>query len=1122
MPRNQDQPEHRFFTGSFHPDLEAALAHEVAAYKRAHGPLAPLLLLVPTNLLKVYLARRLAESIGAHANLRFQTLTDLVRALTPTETKPLPRYADELIVEDMIRENVPADSWFGPVRDGAGFRASLLAAIRDLKQADIGPVALRSASRGLPREKFTQLADLYAAYEQRLRKLGYSDEDDLLKLAMSTFSVQRSAFSVRVMIYGFYDFNHLQRQFIAALVAARPVTVFMPYQQDGAFQFAEPTLHWFEETLGIEPEPFAVAAVGDRGESGATAADRGHRPRLQPAEAAELPRTLENLRSGLFLGRDLAKTGEPDPSQLQIISAPGEPREVAEILRESVRASRDSNAPLYHCAVLARTADSYSETIRDAARARGLSVHLQGGESLLRQAAAQAVLLLPRIVADNFRRSTVLEFVSLAPLDVVRLLGDTHGAHFQTGTLARLSAEAGVVAGADSWRTRLARSIHGELGRKQRAEEAGEALPRGFEERLAAARACEAFIQKLLATLESIPAEGAWSQLAAAIEQAARRLLAPSDVLDAALGCVRSLAALEPIRPRVTLPDFIELTRKAIGEKRERETRFEGGGVFVGGLESCRGVSWPVVIVPGLVESSFPRVVREDPILRDPERKRINREMDGEVREPDPAAGEKRLPARLPMKEAGHDEERLLFQLAVESARERLVLTYPRLDPFSGAERVPSIFLVHALEALRGGTATFETLKEDALHLTVPMQDTSLAVVAAIGDRGFGRVAETRRSPAAATATDRVPLDIREHDLATMRGALEGKLRALGPYLDAVSPWIRRGLACERRRWGTPAYTEFDGVFRSDAAKQALAQWCEGRVWPATSLERFARCPFEFFMTDLLGIEDTEDPEEAESIAVRDLGILWHDILKRATETLVAEHLWPARPADVAPAVARAHAVADERFHVFEASGVTGQPVLWEITREKIRADLETWLAFEAKQSDYTPHRFEHQIDDATVLGARVRGRVDRIDVARNGKRWRVFDYKTGKKPFPAESFHRGTALQIPVYMLALEAAGSGVEVASGYYYYITHAGRLKQSGWSRETLRQREAHLREILAAITASIREGRFFLTASGRDAAGVTMPEAALKALDETKQADEHWQRLVTTLEEPGDDE
>lgn len=1117
MPKDADKPDHRFFTGSFHPQLEAALAQEITAFKRAHGPLAPLTILVPSNLLKVYLARRLAGTIGAHANLRFQTLADLARTLTPSDAKPLPKYADELIIEDVVRERVAADSYFGPVRDGAGFRASLLSAIRDLKQADIPPAEFRRVSRGLPPEKFTQLADLYGAYEQRLRKLGYSDEDDLLKLAISAFSAQRSMFGVRVLIYGFYDFNCLQRQLIAAVAAARPVTVFMPYQQDGAFQFAEPTLYWFEQTLGIEPEPFAVAAVGDRGESGAAATDCGHRPRRQPEEAAELPRTLENLRSGLFLGRDLATNEEPDSSQLQIISAPGEPREVREILREA-----STRSPLHQCAVLARTADSYSESIRDAARARGLAVHLQGGESLLRQAAAQAVLLVARIVADNFRRSTVLEFVSLAPLDVVRLLGDAHGAHFQTGTLARLSAEAGIVAGAESWRTRLARAIHGELGRKQRAEEAGEALPRGFEERLAAARACEAFIRKLLAKLESIPAEGAWSQLAAVVEQAARRLLAPSDELEAALGCVRSLASLEPIRPRVTLPEFIELARKAIGEKRERATRFEGGGVFVGGLESCRGVSWPVVILPGLVESSFPRVVREDPILRDWEREKINQSMEtvgrvpsrGEVRSA-PREGT-RPTSRLPIKLSGHDEERLLFQLAVESARERLVLTYPRLDPFSGSERVPSIFLLHTLEALRGGTATFDTLKADPLHLTVPMQDTDPAVVAAIGDRGSGRVTEMPRSPTAATV-----LDIREYDLAAIRGAMDGKLRALGPYLNAVSPWIRRGLDGERRRWGTPAYTEFDGVFRSDAAKRALAEWCEGRVWPVTSLERFARCPFEFFMTDLLGIEDLEDPEEAESIAVRDLGILWHDILKRATETLVAEHLWPARPTDVASAVTRARAVAEERFSAFERSGVTGQPVLWEITREKIRTDLETWLAFEAKQSDYMPHQFEHRIDDATVLGARVRGRVDRIDAARDGKRWRVFDYKTGKKPFPAESFHRGTALQIPVYMLALESAGSGVEVASGYYYYITHAGRLKQSGWSRELLRTREAHLREILMAITASIREGRFFLTASGRDAVGVTMPAAALEALDEIKQADEHWRRLAATLEEPKSD-
>src|ERR1043166_9256728 len=98
--------KHRFHTGSFFPELESALANEIANFKQEHGALAPLTILVPTNLLKVYLPRRLAESFGGHANLRFQTLTDLVRSLTPPDARPLPQFADELIIAELIARRV--------------------------------------------------------------------------------------------------------------------------------------------------------------------------------------------------------------------------------------------------------------------------------------------------------------------------------------------------------------------------------------------------------------------------------------------------------------------------------------------------------------------------------------------------------------------------------------------------------------------------------------------------------------------------------------------------------------------------------------------------------------------------------------------------------------------------------------------------------------------------------------------------------------------------------------------------------------------------------------------------------------------------------------------------------
>lgn len=1044
---------HRFYTGSFFPELESALANEIAGFKREHGPLAPLNILVPTNLLKVYLPRRLAESFGGHASLRFQTLTDLVRTLSPTEAKPLPQFADELIIAGLVARRVTRGSYFHPVSEGLGFRAALLSAIRDLKQADISPSELRKAARGLNRAKFAQLADLYEAYESALKEKNFTDDDDLLRLAVKASDSQLSTLNSQLLIYGFYDFNHLQRELIAALARRASTTVFMPYHPNEAFRYAEPTLRWFERTLGVEAEHYAD--VGD----------------------AELPSTLANLRSGLFVGRELRQVGEPDPWQVAILSTPGESREAREMLREAVQFAKRSEKSLHHAAVLARNVENYADPLRDCAASRGCTVHVHGGQSLLQQPVAQAVLLLTRIVDEDFSRRTVLEFLSLSPIRLDEALPEKHRARFLPSAWAQISADAGIVRGADAWLQRTAQWIRSELRRKAYLEERGEPVSPRVEERIAMARAMEAFAQRLFGALATIPRDSKWSTMVAAVERVATQYLTPSDELTSALNCIRDLAALEPIRETVRLADFIEFARKTIEAQRVSDARFEEGGLFVGGLESCRGVTWPMVVIPGLIESSFPRVIREDPILLDQERKVLSEHGGGD---------------RLPLKLTGHDEERLLFQLAVESARERLVLTYPRLDPFNGSPRVPSILLLHVLEALRGGSANFELLNVDPLHRVVPLTETA-------GD-----------SPGDTL------VDVGEYDLNTTHSALRRGVRTLKPYLDTVSPWIAHGLGCERKRWGSPAFTEFDGVFQSKEAKELLARRFDGEVWSVTALERFARSPFQFFLTDVLGIEEFDEPEEAETISALDLGSLWHGILREVVGRFQEEKLWPVRAGDRKRQLDLLHKIGHEQFDRFEKHGVTGYAILWEICREKTLAELEAWLDVESEDGSFTPLHVEYPLPAATVFGVPIKGRADRIDTAVHGGAWRVYDYKTGSKPFKAASFNEGRALQIPLYLLALESAAKQT-VSDGYYYYVTRRGGLKRVGWTREQLTAAEPHLQKLVQEIVASIRAGRFFLTDSVTAVAGVTLPEAALKKLMEFKLADPHWTKFAATLEE-----
>jgi ATP-dependent helicase/nuclease subunit B len=76
----------------------------------------------------------------------------------------------------------------------------------------------------------------------------------------------------------------------------------------------------------------------------------------------------------------------------------------------------------------------------------------------------------------------------------------------------------------------------------------------------------------------------------------------------------------------------------------------------------------------------------------------------------------------------------------------------------------------------------------------------------------------------------------------------------------------------------------------------------------------------------------------------------------------------------------------------------------------------------------------------------RVRGKVDRVDVAPDPPRFAVYDYKTGRAVSPA-MVERGLSFQLPVYLLALQANGVGQPVA-GAFYVLRRADEVRKTGY--------------------------------------------------------------------------
>ena len=292
---------------------------------------------------------------------------------------------------------------------------------------------------------------------------------------------------------------------------------------------------------------------------------------------------------------------------------------------------------------------------------------------------------------------------------------------------------------------------------------------------------------------------------------------------EAVIGCVEQLAGLEVFQPRVPFDAFAEYCQKSLESAMDQPEKFQGGGIFVGDVMSARGLSWPLVIVPGLVEKRFPRVIREDPLLLDAERARVN--------------------AELPRKLDGYDEERLLFSLAVAAAGEQLVLSYPRLEPATSRPRLASFLLLEYV-----GATSFPAL--DKLSRIIP-----LSPVRAVDE----------------------PLTEREFDLTAL-----ASLTDQSPYLRQVSPLLADGVIHVHTRWHEHQLTLYDGLLGGPEALKLLRDrfGLEKLIISTTSLEDFFGCPFYYFQKHVLGIEPWEEPEAALSINALDLGSLYHSILE--------------------------------------------------------------------------------------------------------------------------------------------------------------------------------------------------------------------------------------------------
>ena len=1053
--------------------LAESLRGVVDGLKR-DDPLAPVTVVGPSNYANLSLRHDFAR-IG-FVNVRFMVFSRLAEFLGAPRMASAGRTPLTRVIENAAVRSV-ASSAVGPLgdlREHSSTLRSLKQSFRELRSVtNAGLDALASTS-----ELQAETVRLYRQF--RLDTTGFYDEEGLARAAAASVDEQPAAGFDDIGSIVFYMPRELtpgQSALIEALARLERCVVMIGITGDTA---ADVPL----DTLANRLRPFLGAPQTDAMNPHPQEAGRGRHSQAVIPEKAGIQGwgVLRQAQDERFAGlpTPVIPQEEGDDTHLLIASDPHQ--EIRWVIRRIVNRARDGT-PFSRMAVLYRKPD-YGKLIAEEMELAGIPISGPDRTTLAETAVGRTLVGLMEMADSDLPRGQVTSWLTGCPVRA-----PSREMRLNPSRWDRLSKEAGIVRGIGQWRDRLqkyAARLDESISDPATTEEMSEGRLRGIRAQAESARGLLAFIERLHDDLQppmernhphpdplpqgrggnGVRGEGAsWAVFSAWARQlvddyVSRGASTPEHELDAlerVQDILSELTAASAVAPQPTFQMFREDLYEALQAPAGRLGEM-GKGVFVAPFRVAAGMRFDAVFLVGMIEGAVPPALGDDPLVPESARHRAGGS----------AAG-------FDMPQDARARERLDYLYALGSAPDR-TLSFSMADPSAGREQHASRWLLEQATELNGARVAASELQRlaDKDWLTViPSAESALVD----GD-----------------ATD--ASDILDYDLRRLvRWKRAGQRISRHPFAGDAP--LGRTLELGRVR-NSRNFSEWDGNTSSAVRESRYTSYTLNRVLSPTRLERWAACPFSYFLGNVLRIGSIEIPEDVFSISPLERGSLIHDILDAFMRGVAESGTMP-RPDEAWSAEHRAllMRVAYEHFTRAESDGITGRPVMWELERALILADLDTFLEQDAAlraRFGATPRAFEVKfgLPDSpwqeavwsidTGEQVRFRGIIDRVDTSSDGRTAFVIDYKTGSpRPYSGlenDPTDRGRRLQLGVYALAAQGGLENVENVSSAYWFVTTRGgfalapKEPVNGSSDEV----SARLGEVVSKIVSGIRSGVF----------------------------------------------
>ena len=303
-------------------------------------------------------------------------------------------------------------------------------------------------------------------------------------------------------------------------------------------------------------------------------------------------------------------------------------------------------------------------------------------------------------------------------------------------------------------------------------------------------------------------------------------------------------------------------------------------------------------------------------------------------------------------------------------------------------------------------------------------------------------------------------------------------------------------LACWRD-WQRPGITAHDGFVGT--AHPRLHKVFENAM-SATSLRMLLRDPIRFVWRYALGWKQPDEADEPLTLDALALGTLVHDVLRSAVERLEDAGRFAA--ADAAAIEGAIGQALGEIATTWELEQPVPPAVIWRSTLARIRElsltalhcplaalpGQKSWteIPFGTRRQDGTPSNLPWDVVTTVEIpgtGMTIQGHIDRLDLAGDGTRARVIDYKTGRlrNNMAQVVLDGGKELQRCLYAFAVKTLiGPRVKVEASLLY-----PRAQQGEQALFPLPDVDAALAQLATALAIARKNMINGIVAPGADA-------------------------------------